>query len=176
MTPGKISIDQAKPDKLFYFIANVSIYRESDGRCLILKRDEREKVFPGKWGTPGGKLEHADFNIISPDAMNGDVPNFHDPVERLLQRETMEEANVTLYDDLHYLRSVCLIRPDGVPVINVIFAARYKEGEVKPEVGAFTDFAWVNATEIADYDCIGGVAEEVIDTITHFNKKEASAG
>ena len=43
MPAKKISIDEAKKEKLFYFVANVVVYRGSDGRCLILKRHEREK-------------------------------------------------------------------------------------------------------------------------------------
>ena len=54
MPAKEISVAQAKKDKLFYFVPNVVIYRESDGRCLILKRDEREKVHPGRYAVPGG--------------------------------------------------------------------------------------------------------------------------
>jgi len=53
----KISLDNAKKDKLFYFVANVIIYRDSDKKCLILKRSETEKVHPNKYCVPGGKLE-----------------------------------------------------------------------------------------------------------------------
>ncbi len=60
MLAKKISLDKAKQNKLFYFVANVVIYRESDKRCLILKRDKREKVHPGKYAVPGGKLEWED--------------------------------------------------------------------------------------------------------------------
>jgi len=57
MKATKISIDNAKKDKLFYFVANVIIYRSSDKKCLILKRSETEKVHPSKYCVPGGKLE-----------------------------------------------------------------------------------------------------------------------
>jgi len=50
MPAKKISLENAKKDKLFYFVANVIVFRETDGRCLLLKRDLREKVHPGKWG------------------------------------------------------------------------------------------------------------------------------
>lgn len=49
MRATKISLDNAKSNNLFYFVANVLIYRESDRRCLILKRSEEEKVHPGKY-------------------------------------------------------------------------------------------------------------------------------
>jgi len=57
MKAEKISLDNAKQNKLFYIVANVVIYRESDQRCLILKRSETEKVHPSKYCVPGGKLE-----------------------------------------------------------------------------------------------------------------------
>ena len=69
MKAKKISVDNAKKNKLFYFVANVVIYREADGRCLILKRDEREKVQPGKYAVPGGKLEWADLDMNNPTRM-----------------------------------------------------------------------------------------------------------
>ena len=50
------------------------------------------------------------------------------------------------------------------------FAGKYKNGEVKPEEGAFTDYAWVNEEEVENYDCIKGVKEEVKKTIQIFSK------
>ena len=76
MLAKKISIKNAKEDKLFYFVANVVVYREKDGRCLILKRSEREKVHPGRWAVLGGKLEWGQFNIKKPSRLNGDVVDF----------------------------------------------------------------------------------------------------
>ncbi|MAG60526.1 hypothetical protein CL619_01945 [archaeon] len=162
-----ISIEKAKEKKLFYFVANVVVYRESDGRCLLLKRDEREKVHPGIYATPGGKLEWKDMN--EPTRMNGDVIDFENAVEDLLKRETMEEAGVTLQDEFKYINSVAFIRPDKVPVVLVKFAARYKSGEVVLEEGAFTDYKWVNAEEVLELECIKGVPGEVKRAIEMFS-------
>ena len=168
MRAEKISIDNAKKNKLFYFVANVVVYRESDKRCLILKRDEREKVHPGKYALPGGKLEWKDLDMDNPTRMNGDVFDFEDAIEDLLRREVLEEAGIEIQDYLEYINSVAFIRPDETPVILAKFAAKYKRGEVKPEKGAFVDYAWVNEKEIENYDCIKGVSEEVIKTIKIF--------
>lgn len=168
MKAEKISLDKAKQDKLFYFVANVVIYREGDERCLILKRDEREIAHPGRWATPGGKYEWKDMPIESPTRINGDVIDFENAVEDLLVRESKEEANVDIDTTLHYINSVAFIRPDGVPVMLVKFAARYLGGDVVPEKGGFTDFAWVNSDEIKEYECIDGIPEEVSKTIEHF--------
>jgi 8-oxo-dGTP pyrophosphatase MutT (NUDIX family) len=160
MPAAKISIEAAKPDKLFYVVANVVICRE-DGRCLILKRDPREKVHPGKYAVPGGKLEWRDFNLEKPSRQNGDVLDFENALEDLLVREAKEEANVEIDRQLEYLNSVAFVRPDGIPVVLLKFAARYVSGEVRPEPGGFTDYAWVNAKEVQSYDCILGIPQEV---------------
>jgi D-alanine-D-alanine ligase-like ATP-grasp enzyme len=51
----------------------------------------------------------------------------------------------------------------------VKFGAKYKSGEVVPEKGAFTEFAWVNVSEVKEYDCIQGVDKEVEETIKQFS-------
>jgi len=166
MKATKISLNNAKKNKLFYFVANVIVYRESDKRCLILKRDEREITHPGKYSVIGGKLEWKDMPIDKPKRINGDVIDFTDAVEDLLIRESKEEAGVDLYPDLTYINSVAFIRPDETPVILVKFAAKYKSGKVVPEKGGFTDFAWVNAKEVQKYDCIKGIKDEIRKTIS----------
>ena len=168
MPADKISLKDAKEDKLFYFVANVVVFRESDGRCLILKRSETEKVHPGKFAVPGGKLEWKDLNIKEPSRMNGSVLDFENAVEYLLKREVFEEAGIQIEDNLKYINSVAFIRPDGIPVVLVKFAAKYKSGDVVLEKNAFTDFAWVNELEIFEYDCIEGIEEEIRKTAEMF--------
>ena len=170
MPAGKISLSNAKSDKLFYFVANVVVYREKDKRCLILKRDPREKVHPNRYAVPGGKLEWKDMDVCKPTRINGDVLDYEDAVEELLKREAMEEAGVEIEGDLAYINSVAYIRPDEIPVILVKFAAKYKSGEVKLEKGSFVDHAWVNAAEVKKYECIDGIPEEVAETIRLFSK------
>lgn len=171
MPAEKITLEQAKSDKLFYFVANVVVYRE-DGRCLILKRDVREKVHPGKYAVPGGKLEWKDLDITKPTRMNGEVIDFENAVEDLLRRETKEEAGIDVEGPFHYINSVAFVRPDGIPVLLVKLAARYRAGEITLEKGAFTDYAWVNEEEIEKYECIQGVHEEVRKTIELFKKEK----
>ena len=165
MPAKKISLDNAKPDKLFYFVANVVVYRESDKRCLILKRSETEKVHPGKYCVPGGKLEWKDMDLNNPTRLNGDVLDFENAVEDLLIRETKEEAGIEIHPELKYINSVAFIRPDETPVVLVKFAAKYKSGEVQVEKEAFSDHAWVSTEEVKNYPCIDGISEEVAKTI-----------
>ena len=168
MPAEKISLDNAKQDKLFYFVANVVIFRESDGRCLILKRSEREKIHPGKYCVPGGKLEWQMLDIKNPTRLNGDVLDFEDAVENLLAQEIKEETGLEIERDLKYINSVAFVRPDEIPVILVKFAAKYKRGDVKPDQNDFSDHAWVNSEEVKNYECIKGIPEEVAQTIKLF--------
>ncbi len=170
MKAEKISLENAKENKLFYFVANLIIYRESDKRCLILKRSDEEKVHPGKYCVPGGKLEWKNFDLNKPTRMNGDVYDFEGALENLLRREVSEESGLEVENDFYYINSVGFIRPDGIPVMMQKFTAKYRSGEVKLEQGAFTDHAWVNKKEISKFDCIGGIKEEVIKAIDLFNQ------
>jgi 8-oxo-dGTP pyrophosphatase MutT (NUDIX family) len=170
MKAEKISLDNAKKEKLFYFVANVVVYREEDGRCLILKRSDREKVHPGKYCVPGGKLDWNDLDINKPTRMNGDVYDFQDALEKLLLRETLEEAGVRLAGRPIYINSVAFIRPDETPVMMLKFAMKYEDGEIRLEQDAFSDFAWVNDDEVKNYDCIEGIPEEIKTAIEYFQK------
>lgn len=165
MKAEKISIEKAKKDKLFYFVANVIVYRESDGRCLILKRSEREITHPGRYGVIGGKLEWKDMPVEKPDHMNGDVLDYNDIIEKLLVREAKEEAGVETYPEIRYINSKSFIRPDEVPAVMLKFTSKYKSGEVVIEEGSFTDHLWVNAEEVKEYDCIDGIKEEIAQAI-----------
>ncbi|MDE1870900.1 MAG: NUDIX domain-containing protein [Candidatus Micrarchaeota archaeon] len=169
MVADKISLENAKKEKLFYFVANVIVYRESDGRCLILKRSKGEKVHPEKYCVPGGKLEWKDMDLENPTRLNGEVLDFENAVEDLLEREVMEESGITIKKGMTYINSVAFVRPDGIPVVLLKFAARYGSGEVRIEDGSFTDYAWVNSSEVNDYDCIDGIKEEVSKAIGEFS-------
>jgi len=118
MPANEINIDNAKKEKLFYFVANVVIFRDSDKKCLILKRDEREKAHPGKYAVPGGKLEWVNLDIKNPTRMNGEIFYFENAVEDLLKRETHEETGIELEDNFTYINSVAFVRPDGIPKNN----------------------------------------------------------
>lgn len=166
MKASQVTLEKAKQDKLFYFVANAIVYRKSDGKCLILKRSEREITHPGRYGVMGGKLEWKDLPIDSPDHMNGDVLDYNDIIEKLLHREIREESGVEVYDEMKYINSKGFIRPDGIPVVMIKFTAQYKSGDVILEEGAFTEYAWVDAEEVKNYSCIDGIHEEIAQAIT----------
>lgn len=165
MPAEKISLQNAKEDKLFYFVANGIVCRKNDGRCLILQRSRNEKVHPSKYCVPGGKLEWKNLDVTNPTRIHGDVLDYEDAVEKLLAREVLEEAGIEIEKELIYINSVAYIRPDGIPAILVKFAVKYKSGEVKLEKDAFSAYAWVNENEVKTYDCLEGIADEVKSAI-----------
>ncbi len=91
-----ISLDKAKPGKLFYVVATGTIYR--DGKCLILQRASNQVAHPGVWGPVGGKLEHQDLKATPPTRMNGEVTDWEHMIESLLIREAKEESGLGVYD------------------------------------------------------------------------------
>lgn len=96
--------------------------------------------------------------------------DYENALEVLLTRETKEEAGVEidLSNGLKYINSVAFIRPDGIPVVLIKFAALYKSGDVILEQNSFTDFAWVNEHEVKNYTCIDGIQSEIEKTILIF--------
>ncbi len=166
VVPG-ISLERAKPEKLFYVVATGVIFR--DGKCLILQRSKREVAHSGKWGVVGGKLEHRDLRETEPTRLNGDVVDWEHMLEDLVRREAKEESGLDVAD-FRYLDSVVFLRPDGVPVACVKFACRAAPGDVvfPPE---FEAAAWVNGTEVDRYDCILGIPAEVRKSIAVFTER-----
>lgn len=161
----KISISQAKKNKLFYFVATTTIYRKKDRRCLILKRSKKEIVQPRRWCVPGGKLEYNDLKNLA-YTKDDNVAYRNNIIEELVRREAKEECGLII-DKIIYLNDIVFVRPDHVPVVCIKFASIYKSGKVKiaPE---FDDYAWVNNSEIKNYDVISNVIDEVRKTIKLF--------
>lgn len=170
MPASEINIEKAKKDKLFYVVANALVYRPSDYRFLLLKRAETEKVHPGKWATPGGKMEWDDFDLKNPTRRNGDVLDYLDSVENLLRREIKEEAGIELGDRFYFVVSNTFIRPDGIPVLLLKFAVEATSETVVLEEGAFTDHAWVSYEEAQELDCLEGICDEIKTALEHIKK------
>ncbi len=112
----KISLDKAKPEKLFYFVVSGIFYHPVLKKCLILQRSIKETAHPGLWGVVGGKLEWSDLLNNKPTRINHDIPNWQGLAEKLLDRETFEEAGIKIFDH-QYLESIVFLRPDNIPVV-----------------------------------------------------------
>src|SRR3989344_8027394 len=108
-----------------------------DGRYLIAKRSSKEKVYPGQWTVPGGKLNHKDYTSRPKDT---DLC-WYNVFEGAVRREVLEEVGLRIRN-LRYLTSMAYVREDGIPTVIVSLFADYDDGEVKlaPEL---TEYAWV---------------------------------
>jgi len=126
-----------------------------DGKYLIAKRSMDEKVFPGLWTVPGGKIEVDDYKSLPKDTGS----HWYNVFENALRREVREEAGIEI-DNIRYLTSLAFFRPDGIPVIVVSLFADFAGGEVvlNPEL---SDFAWVTLEEAQEYEFIEGILEEI---------------
>ncbi len=162
----KISLDKAKPEKLFYFVVTGVIYHPKLKKCLILQRSSKETAHPGLWGVIGGKLEWSDMRNNPPTRQNFDITDWEDLIEKVIAREALEECGLKV-GDAHYIDNVVYLRPDGVPSVLFKFAVKYKSGKVKlaPE---FDNFAWVDSKEVKKYKTILGIDKEVDKSIKIF--------
>jgi len=141
-------------EKLHYVVATGIIVK--DRKYLIAKRSEDEKVFPGFWTVPGGKLEPKDYKERKQDTEAG---QWYNTVEDLLRREVMEEVGLEI-DKIQYLTSLTFVRPDNIPTFVLSMFANHKNGEVKLGEG-ITDYAWVGLEEARNYKLIPGIYEEI---------------
>lgn len=160
MSTFKLSTDGAKQDKLFYVVATVVIVNSNEQTCLILKRSDTEKAFPGKWTFPGGKLEHSDVKKLIAETGVNPLEGIDNILGKLAVREAKEECGLVISETGRVVKNKVFIRPDGIPVFMGLLVNEYAGGEVVIEEGAITDFAWVHKNELANYDCVPGIIEE----------------
>jgi 8-oxo-dGTP pyrophosphatase MutT (NUDIX family) len=175
MSEINISTAEAKQEKLFYIVANIIIINPSNATCLLLKRSIREKVFPGKWAFPGGKLEHDDLKRLLAETGNEPINGINNIMGILAMREAKEECGLTVDSEKSAVVSnKAFVRPDGVPVYMAIVTAEYAGGDIVLEEDAFTDFAWVSEADLSKYDCIDGASEEARAAMASYPKAVAS--
>lgn len=86
------------------FEINVSLIIRYKNSILIAKRSHTEKVFPGFWGIPGGKVEATDKSLR--DALN---------------RECLEEIGISFDSSLFKLLSENIILKNQKPKLYLTF-------------------------------------------------------
>jgi 8-oxo-dGTP pyrophosphatase MutT (NUDIX family) len=137
------------------------IWKIEDGvrRYLITKRAPQKKAWPNKWTVPGGGLEVSDYSGTEASYVNEESPQWYNAVERTLRREIREEVGLEV-TDVEYLLDLAFIRPDGVPSIVLSYYCKYESGEVVLDEDA-TEFAWITANQVSEYDFISGIDDEI---------------
>ncbi len=141
-------------NKAHYVVVTAIIIK--DGKFLIAKRSDNEKVNPGQWTVSGGKLEISDYSKRPKDTST----HWYNVFETVVKREVKEEVGLEI-KNLKYLTSLSFIRPDGIPTIVASFFADYKNGNVNL-CKDLTEFAWVNLEEAKKYELIEGIYEELV--------------
>jgi mutator protein MutT len=126
-----------------HIVAITALIKNKTGdKFLLIKRKPNEIAFGGKWVFPGGKAEREESILTT------------------LKREVLEEVGLKIEDDKQYLKDFTFIRPDGHNVIGLCFLVQAKSEDITLHQD-FTNFCWITPQELANYDHINGMEEEV---------------
>ncbi len=162
-------MEQGKPDPRLHIITVTGII-ERDRKYLILKRSEREIVYPGWWTVPGGKFVRHEYEGL-PKTEGSD--GWYRVVQFVLEKEIREEAGLEV-KDVCYLTDMTFIRPDNIPVLVLSYWCRWVRGEVK--LGKdMTGSAWITPEEGKKYQIIPGILTEITE-VDHLILKESTSG
>lgn len=142
-------------DPRLHFVVATCII-EKDGKFLIVKRASHEKAFPNRWTVPGGKLVLHEYEHLPKTA---GFPQWYGVVEWVLRKEVKEEVNLEI-EKPKYLCDLVFVRSDGYPVVTLSYFAKHKSGKVEISKD-FTDYAWTGPSEVAKYDLIEGIGDEI---------------
>jgi 8-oxo-dGTP pyrophosphatase MutT (NUDIX family) len=142
-------------EKLHY-IAVTGIVKK-DGKYLICKRSGKERIFPGKWCVPGGRVMLSDFINTPKDTKD----HWFSVFEKILAKEIFEETNICI-NEIGYVSNLALLRPNGFSTIIVSMYASWESGDVvMKQPDELTDFAWVSLEEAKEYDLIENIIEQM---------------
>src|SRR3990167_6564093 len=147
------------------------IWKEEGGtrKYLITKRAPHKKAGPNLWTVPGGGMEVDDYIHGETAFANSESPQWYNAVAKTLRRELTKGGGVEVAD-INYLLDVAFIRPDRVPAIVLSFYCKYASGEVALDEDA-TEFAWITAAEIPNYELIQGIDHEIEMVEAHLAAK-----
>jgi ADP-ribose pyrophosphatase YjhB (NUDIX family) len=121
---------------------------------LLTQRSLSEEKFPGWWTVPGGTVDQADYDTITPN----EAGLSYNVVEGICAREVEEEAHVHI-KDVRYLVSFGYTKKAGRALCLSMYAT-YAGGEMKPGEDT-TDARWVTLAEAESMDLIEGILAEL---------------
>lgn len=132
-----------KQDKL-HIVTAVAVIKRGDGRLLLLKRSEKELVYPGYYTFPGGKVEG------------------NDTISQTLSKEVKEECNLELKPGYILIKEKSIRRPDGQTSKSLSFLCGVVDStNIQIDRNDFTDYVWVNLEELRKLKHVGIEAEFV---------------
>lgn len=149
-----MDIEEVK-DKAHYIAITGIVHK--NGKFLICQRSLKEKIFPGKWCVPGGRLMQSDFINTAKDTNDHWLGIF----EKIVAKEIFEECNIHI-KNIGYVSSLVLVRPNGFSTVIVSMHAEYSSGDVKMmQPDELSDYAWVTLEEAKGYDLIENIYEQL---------------
>jgi 8-oxo-dGTP pyrophosphatase MutT (NUDIX family) len=139
-----------------HYIAVTGIIRKGN-KYLICKRSEKEKIFPGKWCVPGGKVQQSDFINTKKDTND----HWFNVFEKVLQKEIFEETNIHI-KNIGYVSNLALLRPNGFSTIIVSLHGEWESNDViMKQPDELVDYAWVTLEDAKNYDLIENIYEQM---------------
>jgi 8-oxo-dGTP pyrophosphatase MutT (NUDIX family) len=155
-------------DKVHY-IAVTGIVRK-DNKFLICKRSMQERLFPGKWCVPGGRVMLSDFIDTPKDTKD----HWFSILEKTLAKEIFEETNLKI-KDIGYVSNLALLRPNGYSTIIISLYADWESGEAEmKQPDELVDFAWVTLDEAKEYDLIENIWKQ-LEKVEHIYMSKAAS-
>jgi len=138
---------------MLHIVTAVAVIQRIDGRILLLKRSDSEKVYPGAYTFPGGKVEG------------------NDTITETLAKEVKEESGLILSPGIILIKEKAIGRPDGSTSKSLSFLCTVSnDSSVVIEEPDFTEYRWVNLAELKKLDHVGIVAEfERVEDISRSN-------
>ena len=125
-----------------HIVTAVAVIRRNDGRILLLKRREDEKVYPGFYTFPGGKVEG------------------NETISQALVKEVKEEAGLDLEPGFVLIKEKAIGRPDGQTSKSLSFLCTVQDANnVVLDTKDFTDYVWANLEELRKLQHVGIEAE-----------------
>ncbi|MBI4053738.1 MAG: NUDIX hydrolase [Candidatus Doudnabacteria bacterium] len=126
-----------------HIVTVVAVVRSKDRKYLVLKRHDREKVYPGMFTFPGGKMEG------------------NETVDEALSKEVWEEAGLKLKPGKLLLKDKSILRPDGQTSKSFSYLCEIEGSDVVKVSRDFTDFRWVSVSDLATLPHVG-IEEELL--------------
>ena len=125
-----------------HIVTAVAVIVREDGRILLLKRADWEKVYPSHYTFPGGKIEG------------------NDTITETLVKETKEECGLELNPGIILIKEKAIGRPDGSTSKSLSFLCTVTTADnVVIDQNDFTDYKWVNLDELQQLQHVGIEAE-----------------
>lgn len=121
-----------------------TIIKNSDNEILLGKRSEKEEVFPGLWGIPGGKVEFVDT-----------LPHV---LEQNLVREVKEEMGIEI-KPTRYLTSN--FNSDGSKLY-IIFESEFLSGKPEP-LEDTSEVRWFTPDECSKLEMTPNTYENILE-------------